>query len=29
MGRELGITDESIRDMEEKASLLKATIQRR
>ena len=29
MGRELGIPDESIRDMEEKATLLKATIQRR
>jgi hypothetical protein len=29
MGRELGIVDASIRDLEEKASLLKATIQQR
>jgi hypothetical protein len=29
MGRELGIDDESIRALEEKAKLLKATIQRR
>ncbi|KAL3763872.1 hypothetical protein ACHAW5_000418 [Stephanodiscus triporus] len=29
MGQELGIVDASIRDLEEKASLLKATIQRR
>jgi hypothetical protein len=29
MGRELGIVDESIREMEDKARLLRATIQRR